>query len=559
MEKKKISDEKDSLSPWAMALVEKLKQSVTLTNQDLEGPLVSFLKDPRKTPIEVLDYRLVDLLHNSVPLPIEKVERPLAVLGIAPSIVSKIELKGKIESESAYGRLPRPASLPSVPFPFSAESGEVQAILRKFWDGDFCFETKETDDDDDIEIGDFYIKAWTRDDPMTLNVTIKVTRTDTFFSYNIAPRHVLVDKSLKTLALRALHLIFRQYGFMLCKRWRHAIFDLVDTGYHRIKKNLVAKLDLRLTRLDLLHNLSNDSQERYIGIISVSNVLNVSRPLTVSAALLQESVSVFSIKDPQYASLLYAYAAGLYSTTEKHDDALTCCVKAARLHGKLFWMSHAKQEQDYLLQQTLDTCFRMELEAARFRIRAEKKVLSLNEKLSQTLLLLMSFANILPKDDSSGESFYQSLLSSKGIISWRKHMKHKYTVTKAAMNLLVKAFDSGTVIGFREKILSALKPKEILGDTDPMPGESEEERITDNRNYVRKMRCRMHPRTTREKCRHCDRLENWANKGRTEVFMTCPCAAACYCTTLCQEKDWKAHKKNCSWYKEKKKSTSHSA
>jgi hypothetical protein len=213
-------------------------------------------QDVQETPLSVFRHRVEGYKkdgENTI-VTLKPSTESLASLGVPTAQIRS--LSNLISPDSAYRKLPRPATLPHCTF--SAKNEDAQKAALKLWNGDFVVGYLESEDRLELSAGfDDEDVAEEFRGPL-INVTLKrrVLQNQLGAEMGSAgmgsntsgyvPRFgaALYEKHKHTLVCRVLHHFIRQHGFMLIWTIVEMALVLLESKYkNKNKKYLEPRLD----------------------------------------------------------------------------------------------------------------------------------------------------------------------------------------------------------------------------------------------------------------------------------------------------------------------------
>jgi MYND finger len=144
-------------------------------------------------------------------------------------------------------------------------------------------------------------------------------------------------------------------------------------------------------------------------------------------------------------------------------------------------------------------------------------------------------------------------------------LRPKYRNASAALAALIEACHSGTVEGFRSKVIGCRRNDsvQLLFRLNPAPARPSHLQLDRAKKVIQKVCCDGFKTSTSRKCsffscQNHEVLNTTTSKG-IGTLMQCPCKTVTYCSKECQAADWKAHKKYCQFYLATKKQKSYNS
>jgi hypothetical protein len=414
-----------------------------------------------------------------VSLPKETEKAQLASLGIPAEILARCGMENKIDPESVYGKLPRPANLNTKCF-ISVPKEDYQSIVKKFWNGGFLFRTEETLNKDGTvrcfalrvsAMGEIIEVRRAREGPDVLNLAMVEfeqskngdKRHSSCFSPSMCDYVSIAE--IQLLGARILHHFLRSCAWAVPK-WvvSYGISCCIMPQYSK-KRFMNDQIDLKLIQADLTRNfpaaladptldIDSPGEDFFKNLLDgIVEILEAMREHVLAGELYREIAEV-------YVTYELLDAGKQFKRAQKYPEALENLGKALYLYGKSnqgIWNLKDEYTVSLIIQMlSFYDEFCSTLKLARFG--AGSYMASPKGKMSPTLATLVYCAKVTPKTPQAKQNLMLNHLI------WNTYIQPKYTSRQGAKKILVKAFQSSTVNGFEDAILSALKPKPI-----PMP------------------------------------------------------------------------------------------
>jgi len=477
----------------------------------------------------------------------------LPCLGVWPAVLSTYGYVNRINPNSVYGKLQRPA-MSELPCRISAKTKDAQALVMKFWNGDFGIQIEKYEEVDGKIDFTMIAHACLHDkkEPIATGVKIALVGHEgaaevlTNVGLNVRPFLDGIDE--ETLGARIFHLFIRQNGFLFPWKFLQTSFLVLNGEFGGSKQWLAAMLDVRMIQVDLMLNLScHNPDDIYSRMFDVSTALSSCKRFEEAGWLCNEIARGGEALERTTLPIPTVYAAAgcalrlAKRTEESLEIYIKSLCKSIDRETSGWALDDGTEPMNQHVLSVLATSRELDGRHKLARRGVAGYLMTSEEKLYPTLLVLLSLASF-----KTNKANWDDLLrADRG--PWKDWLKPWYRASKGAKQILMQAFECTTLAGFTEKLLSALQFTDISGPFIPLDfieDFHDEGYAAEGKKAAKKSRKFLKHVTRFNVCENCNK-----NDADEEMpFKYCPCNIICYCSKSCQKEDWKKHKIDCTWH-----------
>ncbi len=384
---------------------------------------------------------------------------------------------------------------------------------------------------------------------------------------NVVLRNCMNDEQLVGICLRLLHCILRSHGVGL---YRMGTSEQFISGccsylatYWMKKKEEKAAIDANMIGIDILARVASEGR-------GVNGSANTTIPLLLHSLgeayetikKFQRGGDIYSATanfyhdyiDPQNLSQMNYNAALAYRSTE--DPELENTTELCFIQAWHNSFEATRSVDNHITESTLTTYFYFEVEK-RFHGKVDSGLCKAEDRIHEFLGTLMKQAG-LHISLQGHQSRAQGIMSSCDV----GILKPEFRDQRRAHDKVMRLAEIPTVTAFRQAIMDTCNYDEVIFkmavDVGLTPTQTAGEMQSDSiREYLDRTDPNLAKSTGKKNflpysCAVCHMMEQFNTGGK---LLMCACKNVYYCSKTCQKAHWKVHKKYCSAFVNKSKTS----